>query len=60
MPKLPSHRNQEKVWGAGGGGGGNWLEMSVIFLQLLNQAMFCFDITIFLQTTVILQSAIQY
>ena len=35
-------------------------EMSVLFLQLPDQTKFYFDVTIFLQTTLILQSAIQY
>ena len=39
---------------------GNQLEMFVLFLQLPDQTKFCFDVTIFLQTTQILQSAIQY
>ena len=61
MSKLPSYRNQEKdLVGGDGGGGGNQLEMSVLFLQLPDQTKFCFDVTIFIQTTQILQSAIQY
>ena len=57
MPKLPSHRNKEKVFF---GGGVNRLGMSVLFLQLRDQTKFCFDVTVFLETTLILQSAIQY
>ena len=34
--------------------------MSVLFLQLPDQKKFCSDVTIFTQTTLILQSAIQY
>ena len=34
--------------------------MSVLFLQLPDQVKFCFDVTIFLRTALILQSAIQY
>ena len=40
--------------------GGSQLEMSFLFLQLPDQTKFCFDVTIFIQTTQILQSAIQY
>ena len=40
--------------------GGNGLEISVLFLQLPDQKKFCFHVTIFIQTTQILQSAIQY
>ena len=55
MPKLPPQRNQEMFfWG------GHQLEMSVLFLQLPDQTKFCFDVTIFIQTTQILQSATQY
>ena len=41
-------------------GGVNQLEMSILFLQLPDQTKLCFDVTIFIQTTLILQSAIQY
>ena len=38
----------------------NYLTLSVLSLQLPDQTKFYFDVTIFLQTTKILQSAIQY
>ena len=56
MPKLPSETKKRFFLG----GGVNRLEMSILFLQLPDQTKLCFDVTIFIQTTLILQSAIQY
>ena len=58
MPKLTSETKKRFFffWG----GGVNQLEMSILFLQLPDQTKLCFDVTIFIQTTLILQSAIQY
>ena len=40
--------------------GGNQLEMSVLFLQLPDRTKFCFDVTIFIQATLIRVSTLYF
>ena len=47
-------------WGEGAWGGGQSARNVCLFLQLPDQTKFSFNVIIFIETTQILQSAIQY